>query len=73
MLTATQLLAVLTAGRVTAFILMTAASRNVLLLHQGWGQLTHHNYGETHPSASQGCWVALVLPCQAGETRVTPN
>lgn len=79
MLTAMQPLAVLTAGCITVFILLTATSHKILLRHRvapGLGaekQLSHHNYGDTRPSASQGCWAALVPPCQAGEAKLTPE
>ena len=79
MLMAMQPLAVLTAGCITVFILMTATSHQILLRHRvapglrAEKQLSHHDYGQTCPSASQGCWAALVPLCQAGEARVTPR
>ena len=60
MLTTMQPLAVLSAGCITAFILMTVTSYKILLQHgvtPGLGtekQLSHHDYGETHPSVSLG-------------------
>lgn len=83
MLTAIQPLAVLTAGCITVFILVTATSHKILLRHgvaPGLGaekQLSHHNYGETRLSASQGCWAALVPPVSGwrgqGDPQDTPS
>lgn len=79
MLTALQPPAPLTAGCSTAFILLAATSRKILLrcgVESGLRaerQFSHQNYRETRPSSSQRGWAALGPPCQAGEARATPE